>query len=190
MLQVKHLLAEKGNQVHAIGPDDPVLAAVQAMADRYIGALLVMHGDDLVGIVSERDYARKIVLKGRSSSATPVRDIMTSPVISVSPSDSVDTCMRLCTDSRVRHLPVVEGGKVRFKVLTKGKPLAKAEVSVTADGKESVKRTTDDAGLTPATEGSGRYAAYVRHTSETPGEIDGKKYDVLADYATLVVDVK
>jgi CBS domain-containing protein len=112
MLQVKHLLAEKGNQVHAIGPDDPVLAAVQAMADRYIGALLVMHGDDLVGIVSERDYARKIVLKGRSSSATPVRDIMTSPVISVSPSDSVDTCMRLCTDSRVRHLPVVEGGKV------------------------------------------------------------------------------
>ena len=112
MLQVKHLIAEKGNQVHAIGPDEPVLAAVQAMADRYIGALLVMRGDELVGIVSERDYARKIVLKGRSSSATPVRDIMTSPVISVSPADSVDTCMRLCTDSRVRHLPVVDGGKV------------------------------------------------------------------------------
>ena len=112
MLQVKHLIAEKGSQVHAIGPDDPVLAAVQSMADRYIGALLVMRGDELVGIVSERDYARKIVLKGRSSSATPVRDIMTSPVISVGPADTVDTCMRLCTDSRVRHLPVVDGGKV------------------------------------------------------------------------------
>ena len=112
MLQVKHLLAEKGSQVHAIGADDPVLAAIQTMADHYVGALLVMRGDELVGIVSERDYARKIVLKGRSSSATPVRDIMTAPVITIGPNDTVDTCMRLCTDSRVRHLPVVEGGKV------------------------------------------------------------------------------
>ena len=70
------------------------------------------------------------------------------------------------------------------------KPVAKAEVSVTAEGKDSVKLTTDEAGLTPATEGSGRYAAYVRHTTETPGEADGKKYEVVADYATLVVDVK
>ena len=112
MLQVKHLLADKGNQVHTIGPDDPVLAAIQTMADRVIGALLVMRGDELVGIVSERDYARKVILKGRSSSDTPVRDIMTASVISVNPADTVGTCMRLCTDSRVRHLPVVEGGKV------------------------------------------------------------------------------
>ncbi|MEO7326893.1 MAG: CBS domain-containing protein [Dokdonella sp.] len=112
MLQVKHLLAEKGGQVHTIGPDDPVLVAIQTMADRVIGALLVMHGDDLIGIVSERDYARKVILKGRSSSDTPVRDIMTASVISVNPADTVETCMRLCTDSRVRHLPVVEGGKV------------------------------------------------------------------------------
>jgi CBS domain-containing protein len=112
MLQVKHLLAEKGSQVHTIGPDDPVLTAIQIMADRVIGALLVMRGDELVGIVSERDYARKVILKGRSSSATPVRDIMTASVISVNPADTVDTCMRLCTDSRVRHLPVVDGGKV------------------------------------------------------------------------------
>ena len=138
MLQVKHLLAEKGNQVHAIGPDDPVLAAVQAMADRYIGALLVMHGDELVGIVSERDYARKIVLKGRSSSATPVRDIMTSPVISVSPSDSVDTCMRLCTDSRVRHLPVVDGGKV-IGVVSIG-DLVKAVISEQGEQIEQLQR--------------------------------------------------
>jgi CBS domain-containing protein len=112
MLQVKHLLAEKGSHVHTIGPDEPVLAAIKAMADRYIGALLVLDGGKLVGIVSERDYARKVILKGRSSDATPVRDIMSAPVISVDPADTVDTCMRLCTDSRVRHLPVVEAGKV------------------------------------------------------------------------------
>jgi CBS domain-containing protein len=112
MLQVRHLLADKGSQVHTIGPDDPVLSAIQTMADRVIGALLVMRGDELIGIVSERDYARKVILKGRSSGDTPVQDIMTAPVITVNPADTVDTCMRLCTDSRVRHLPVVEGGKV------------------------------------------------------------------------------
>lgn len=112
MLQVRHLLADKGSEVHTIGPDDPVLKAIQTMADRVIGALLVMRGDELIGIVSERDYARKVFLKGRSSSDTPVRDIMTASVISVNPADTVETCMRLCTDSRVRHLPVVEDGKV------------------------------------------------------------------------------
>ncbi|MFI4969608.1 MAG: CBS domain-containing protein [Lysobacterales bacterium] len=112
MLQVRHLLADKGSQVHTVGPDEPVLAAIRIMADRYIGALLVMRGDELVGIVSERDYARKVILKGRSSGDTPVRDIMAAPVITVGPTDTVETCMRLCTDSRVRHLPVVEGGKV------------------------------------------------------------------------------
>jgi CBS domain-containing protein len=112
MLQVRHLLADKGDQVHTIDPDQPVLAAIQLMADRVIGAVLVMKGDDLVGIVSERDYARKVILKGRSSSGTPVRDIMTASVITVNPADTIDTCMRLCTDSRVRHLPVVDGGKV------------------------------------------------------------------------------
>ena len=112
MLQVKHLLAEKGSEVFAIGPDEPVLAAIHLMADRYIGALMVMSGDALVGMVSERDYARKIILKGRSSRDTPVRDIMTAPVLTVAPEDSVDTCMRMCTDSRVRHLPVVAHGKV------------------------------------------------------------------------------
>lgn len=112
MLQVRHLLLEKGDRVYAIGPDQPVLEAIRLMADKYIGALLVMEGDSLVGIVSERDYARNIILKGRSSRETPVRDIMASPVISVDPGDTVETCMRLCTDSRVRHLPVCEGGKV------------------------------------------------------------------------------
>jgi CBS domain-containing protein len=112
MLQVRHLLAEKGDRVFSIGPDEPVLAAVRMMADHYIGALLVMRGEELLGIVSERDYARKIILQNRSSSDTPVRDIMTAPVITVQPDDSTDTCMRICTDSRVRHLPVVEDGRI------------------------------------------------------------------------------
>ncbi len=112
MLQVKHLLAEKGHDIHAIAPDAPVLEAIRTMADRYIGALLVMRGDTLVGIVSERDYARKVILLGRHSDRTPVSEIMTSNVLTVGPDDSVETCMRLCTDSRVRHLPVVDHAKV------------------------------------------------------------------------------
>ena len=112
MLQVKHLLDEKGRSIHAISPGEPVLAAIRAMAQHGIGALLVLDGDALVGVISERDYARKIILNNRSSSDTPVRDVMSASVITVSPSDSVETCMRLCTDSRVRHLPVVDGGKV------------------------------------------------------------------------------
>jgi len=112
MLQVKHLLDEKGRKVHAISPGEPVLAAIRAMAEHGIGALLVLDGDALVGVISERDYARKIILNNRSSSDTLVRDVMTPNVITVSPADGVDTCMRLCTDSRVRHLPVVDAGKV------------------------------------------------------------------------------
>ena len=112
MLEVRQLLAEKGHRVLAIGPDEPVLVAVRMMADHYIGALLVMRDDELVGIVSERDYARKIILQNRASAETPVRDIMSTPVITVQPDDTTDTCMRICTERRVRHLPVVDGGKV------------------------------------------------------------------------------
>ena len=112
MLEVKHLLADKGDRVFAIGPDEPVLAAVRLMADHYIGALLVMEEDRLVGIVSERDYARKIILQNRSSAETPVREIMSTPVVTVQPADTTDACMRICTERRVRHLPVVEGGRV------------------------------------------------------------------------------
>ena len=112
MLQVKHLLDEKGRSVFAIAPGEPVLAAIRMMAERGVGALLVLDGETLVGVISERDYARKIILNNRSSSDTPVRDVMSTAVITVAPGDGVDTCMRLCTDSRVRHLPVVDGGKV------------------------------------------------------------------------------
>lgn len=108
---VKHLLEGK-SEIYAIGPDQPVLAAIQMMADKFVGALLVMRGEELAGIVSERDYARKVILKGRSSAQTTVREIMTAEVISVSPGDTVHRCMRLVTDKHIRHLPVVDNGKV------------------------------------------------------------------------------
>lgn len=112
MQQVRHLLESKGNQVYSVAPDTPVLEALQHMAQHGIGALLVMRGDNLLGVVSERDYARKIVLQGRSSASTPVSEIMTGSVMTIGPDASVHDCMRLCTDSRVRHLPVMEGKRV------------------------------------------------------------------------------
>jgi len=111
-MRIVRQLLEGKTAIHSIGPDQPVLAAIQLMADKYVGALLVMRGDELLGIVSERDYARKVILKGRSSADTPVREIMTASVISVAPGDSVHRCMRLVTDKHIRHLPVVDNGKV------------------------------------------------------------------------------
>jgi CBS domain-containing protein len=112
MLRVKYLLAFKPKSVWTIGPEEPVLAAIQVMADKHIGALPVMRGEELVGIVSERDYARKVILLGRSSSDTPVWQIMTSDVVSVSPDELVHRCMEIMTERRIRHLPVIEKGKL------------------------------------------------------------------------------
>jgi CBS domain-containing protein len=112
MASVKQLLDRKGTALFSVGPEDPVLEAIRQMADRHVGALLVMKGDELVGIVSERDYARKVILMGRSSRDTPVWQIMSAPVHTVSPNHSVEDCMRLMTERRIRHLPVVERGRV------------------------------------------------------------------------------
>lgn len=112
MRQVKHLLESKGNAVYTITPEAPVLDAIRLMAERSIGALLVMRSDTLAGIVTERDYARKVILKGHSSRETPVSEIMTPAPTSVSPAATVDECMRLCTELRVRHLPVIESGRL------------------------------------------------------------------------------
>jgi len=112
MTVVRHLLDRKGRALFAIEPEDPVLEAIRMMADRHVGALLVMRGTELAGIVSERDYARKVVLLGRSSAETPVWQIMTSPVITVSLQTPVQDCMRLMTERRIRHLPVVDGSQV------------------------------------------------------------------------------
>ncbi|MGH8200058.1 MAG: CBS domain-containing protein [Steroidobacteraceae bacterium] len=112
MTTVRHLLEHKGRALFSIEPEDPVLEAIRMMAEHHVGALLVMRGTELAGILSERDYARKVVLLGRSSAETPVWQIMTSPVITVSPDNSVQDCMRLMTDHRIRHLPVTEGNRV------------------------------------------------------------------------------
>ncbi|MDZ7768958.1 MAG: CBS domain-containing protein [Woeseia sp.] len=112
MTLVKHLLDSKGRDVLSITPDASVLDAIKKMAEHGIGALLVMDGDALSGIVTERDYARKVILLGRYSDDTPVRDIMTADVRTVSSDNNVRHCMDLMTDKRVRHLPVVDEGKV------------------------------------------------------------------------------
>lgn len=112
MTTVKHLLDAKGSQIYCVEPEDPVLEAIEVMAEKHVGALLVMRGPELLGIVSERDYARKVILLGRSAEETPVWQIMSAPVLTVSPQDSVSHCMQLVTKSRVRHLPVVSDGTV------------------------------------------------------------------------------
>jgi CBS domain-containing protein len=112
MRTVRHLLEAKAPEIHAIRPDAPVLEAIRQMAEKHVGALLVMDAGALVGIVSERDYARKIVLQGRSSGDTPVRDIMTSKVVTVGPTDTTDHCMQVVTERRIRHLPVVDADVV------------------------------------------------------------------------------
>ena len=112
MTTVRHLLDRKGRAIYSVEPQAPVLEAIRAMAAHHVGALLVMQGNTLSGIVSERDYARKVILMGRSSADTPVRDIMTTPVLTVQPETTVEKCMQLMTERRVRHLPVTEGGRV------------------------------------------------------------------------------
>lgn len=112
MRTVRQLLESKPVEIHAIPPDAPVIEAIRLMAEHHVGALLVMDGTRLAGILSERDYARKVVLQGRSSRDTPVRDIMTVRVITVGPADSAEHCMQIVTDHRIRHLPVLDGDAV------------------------------------------------------------------------------
>jgi CBS domain-containing protein len=112
MQTVSQLLQVKGNQIFSVAAHDSVLRAIEIMATRHVGALLVMNEGTLLGIISERDYARKVILKNRSSHDTPVSDIMSSPAVSVTPDDTVHHCMELMTEGRFRHLPVVKSGRV------------------------------------------------------------------------------
>ena len=112
MRPVRQLLGSKTPEIFAVSPDASVLDAIKLMAEKGVGAVLAMQGARLCGIVSERDYARKVVLQGRSSSNTPVRDIMTAKVVTVRPDDSVDHCMQVVTEHRIRHLPVAEGDAI------------------------------------------------------------------------------
>ena len=138
MRQVKHLLDRKGSDIFAVAPEAPVLEAIKHMAERGVGALLVMRGEQLVGIVSERDYARKVILQGRSSAQTPVSEIMSNTVLTVTADTDVFDCMRLCTDSRVRHLPVIEGNRV-MGVISIG-DLVKEVISAQAEQIEQLQR--------------------------------------------------
>ena len=112
MKTVAQLLRTKGQQVLSVSPDMPVFEALGVMADKNVGALLVVEGERLVGVFSERDYARKVILKGKSSKDTPVQEIMSSHVLYVRPEQTIEDCMALMTDKRVRHLPVLDQGKV------------------------------------------------------------------------------
>ena len=112
MTTVQMLLEGKGRAIFSVEPQAAVLDAIRLMAEHHVGALVVMRGAALEGIVSERDYARKVILRGRSSADTPVRDIMSSPVLTVSLDTTVQQCMHLMTERHVRHLPVVEGTRV------------------------------------------------------------------------------
>ena len=102
------ILARKGSAVWSISPDATIFEAIQLMADKNVGALPVVDNSRLIGIISERDYTRKVILKGLSSKDTAVRDIMTREMLTASPSDSIQDCMRVMTEKRVRHLPVLE----------------------------------------------------------------------------------
>ena len=109
---IRDLLQEKGFEVHSIPPEATVYEALQMLADKNVGALLVMQDDAVVGIISERDYARKVVLKGKFSKDVPVREIMSSHILRIDPDQDIEACMALMTDKHVRHLPVVENDRV------------------------------------------------------------------------------
>lgn len=138
MRQVKHLLESKGGSLYAIAPDAPVLDAIKRMAEHRVGALLVMRDAQLLGVVSERDYARKVILQGRSSSQATVSEIMHANPLTVGPQTDVLDCMRLCTDTRVRHLPVLEDGKV-VGIISTG-DLVKAVIDAQAEQIEHLER--------------------------------------------------
>ncbi len=112
MRNVSHILEGKNHHVVTVPQEAPVLEVIRLMAEHHIGSVLVMQGDELIGIASERDYARKVILMGRSSADTPVSMIMSHPVVGVTPTDTVQTCMQLMTTRRIRHLPVLDGGRV------------------------------------------------------------------------------
>jgi CBS domain-containing protein len=110
--KISDVLRDKGYEIWSVGPSALVYDAIAMMADKHVGALLVISEGKLVGIVSERDYARKVILQGKSSKETRVQDIMTSPVIFATPRHTINECMKVMTENRIRHLPVMEDDKV------------------------------------------------------------------------------
>ena len=109
---ISAILNQKGREIYSVSPNDSVFDAVSLLAERNVGAVLVMDGEQLVGLLSERDYTRKVMLRGKRSRETTVAEIMSTELKTVQPREAVDECLRLMTDKRIRHLPVVEGDKV------------------------------------------------------------------------------
>lgn len=109
---VKDLLQKKGAIIHSVGPDTSVYNALELLSSKNVGALVVLQDDDVIGIFTERDYARKVALKGRSSKETLIKDIMTDRLIFVSPENTIEDCMEIMTDKHIRHLPVMENNKL------------------------------------------------------------------------------
>jgi CBS domain-containing protein len=138
MQTVAQLLKVKGDQMFSVAPTDSVLRAIEIMATRHVGALLVMNQGTLLGVISERDYARKVILRKRSSSDTTVAEIMSAPPVTVAPNETVHRCMELMTEHRFRHLPVVESGRV-VGVLSIG-DLVKAVIEEQRDQIEQLER--------------------------------------------------
>ena len=112
MNKVSELLDNKGDEVWSIGPDASVFDAIKLMADKGVGALMVIEGTKVVGVISERDYARKVILMGHSSRETKIRDIMTTHVVYANPEQTVEECMALMTEKHIRHLPIMDGGQL------------------------------------------------------------------------------
>lgn len=112
MNSVRQILKSKSAEVLCVAPETPVLEVIRLMAEHGIGSVLVLRGDALLGIATERDYARKVILRGRSSADTPVSEIMSSPVVTVGPGEDLRHCMQIVTERRIRHLPVVEDGRL------------------------------------------------------------------------------
>lgn len=135
MKLVKHLLESKEHGVLSIAPTASVFDAIKLMGEKSIGALIVMDGDALAGIVTERDYARKVILKGRSSHETPVKDIMTADVLTTGSDQTVNSCMNLMTDKRIRHLPVVDADTVTGMV-----SIGDLVKAIIADQKEEIEQ--------------------------------------------------
>jgi CBS domain-containing protein len=135
MKTVKQLLQGKGRVVHAISPQASVLDAIKLMAEKGIGALLVLDDGRLAGVMSERDYARKVILRGRSSQDTAVREIMSRQVITVRAEQTVEDCMALMTEKRIRHLPVIESGRLAGVV-----SIGDLVKEVIADREETIKQ--------------------------------------------------
>ncbi|MDZ7715548.1 MAG: CBS domain-containing protein [Balneolaceae bacterium] len=125
---IADILKEKGHQVYSISPDSTVYESIEKMSEKNVGALLVMEGEKLVGIISERDYSTKIILKGRTSKETKVHEIMTSDVHCVTPKDNVETCMSMMTNEKFRHLPVLDQDENVVGVISIG-DLVKAIIS-------------------------------------------------------------